>query len=252
MLAVPDFVAAYAQTRDRLIELVRSVPRSRLTDMVPATPLWTIKDVVAHLTHVAGSYAVGHHSYSSQDVERMPIALIGDLHEIDRWAQTGVDGRRGLDVDQIIDEWVQQAAPLDRMMTGEQELPQGTAWELLSWAAVSDLATHAQDIRGALRAEPDRQAYATKIAFAGFTMMLTARGAAACVPPLRIETTRGGVSIGEGDATQVLELDWYELLRVSSGRRSASQIADLFRPVDVTPYLQIISPYPLPTEPQAA
>ena len=217
--------------------------------MVPATPAWTIKDVLAHLTHVAGAYATGNHTYSTQDVDELAIALRGDLPDIDRWAQAGVDERQGRAVDALIDEWCEQTVQLCRMMNGEQPLPQGTSRDTLSWAAVSDLATHAQDIRGALRVAPDRDAYATKIAYASFTMMLEARAAAADVPGLRIVTARGEVALGESDEQRTIELDWYELLRAASGRRSVDQITQLFGNIDAGPYLTIISPYPLPRSP---
>lgn len=60
---VPDLAAAYTETRDRLVELVRPLDEPGVAAIVPATPAWTIKDVIAHLTHVAGAYATGHHSY---------------------------------------------------------------------------------------------------------------------------------------------------------------------------------------------
>ena len=97
--------------------------------------------------------------------------------------------------------------------------------------------------------EPDRDAYATKLAYASFTMMLKARAATADVPPLRIVTERGEVAIGEQAQHRTIEVDWYELLRATAGRRSAQQIGQLFAPNDVEPYLAFISPYPLPIEP---
>ncbi|HEX7522238.1 MAG TPA: maleylpyruvate isomerase N-terminal domain-containing protein [Acidimicrobiia bacterium] len=60
---MPDLAAAYTETRDRLVELVRPLDEPGVAAIVPATPAWTIKDVIAHLTHVAGAYATGHHSY---------------------------------------------------------------------------------------------------------------------------------------------------------------------------------------------
>ena len=65
-----DLAAAYTETRDRLVEVVRPLDEPGLAVIVPATPAWTIKDVVAHLTHVAGAYAAGYHSYSTQDVNK--------------------------------------------------------------------------------------------------------------------------------------------------------------------------------------
>jgi len=244
---MPDLPAAYLETRDRLIELVRPLDDATLSALVPATPAWTIKDVVGHLTHVAGAYANGHHSYSTQGLDALALGLHDDLPAIDTWAQAGVDERRDRSVDEIIDEWRDETASLCRMMRGERSLPTAVSHDTLAWAAVADLATHAQDIRGALSAVPDRAAYATKLAFAAFTMMLSARAAAAAVPPLAIVTTRGHVAIGRPNRRRTIEVDWYELLRAVSGRRTVHQITRLFTPIDVGPYLAVISPYPLPS-----
>jgi uncharacterized protein (TIGR03083 family) len=246
---VPDLAAAYTETRDRLAELVRPLDASRRAAIVPATPAWTITDVIAHLTHVAGAYADGHHSYSTQDTNEFAVGLSDDLPAIDRWAQDGVDERHGRPLEQIIKEWFEATNGLCSMMRGARPLPAGVSHEMLAWAAVSDLATHAQDVRGALGVDPDRGAYATKLAYASFTMMLEARAATADLPRLRILTTRGDVSIGAHAAPQTIEVDWYELLRATAGRRNVDQIAQLFAPIDAEPYLTVISPYPLPVKP---
>jgi uncharacterized protein (TIGR03083 family) len=245
---MPDLATAYTETRDRLVELVRPLDELGLAAIVPATPAWTIKDVVAHVTHVAGAYATGHHSYSSQDVKELAVALRDDLPDIDRWSQDGVDERRGCPLGQIIHEWLEQTTALCVMMAGGRPLPADVSRDVLAWAAVSDLATHAQDVRGALGLEPDREAYATKLAYASFTMMLEVRAATADVPPLRIVTERGEVSIGASADPRTIEVDWYELLRATAGRRSVHQIRHLFAPRDAGPYLGVISPYPLPVE----
>ena len=75
------------------------------------------------------------------------------------------------------------------------------------------------------------------------------RAAAADVPGLRIVTARGEVALGESDEKRSMELDWYELLRATSGRRSVDQITQLFGNVDAAPYLAIVSPYPFPRSP---
>jgi hypothetical protein len=132
-------------------------------------------------------------------------------------------------------------------MRGERTLAT-VSHEMLALAAVSDLATHAQDVRGALRVDPDRDAYATKIAYAAFSMMVESRTAVADIPPIRIATERGDVSIGAQAEARTIEVDWYELLRATAGRRSADQIRELFAPADASPYLTVISPCPLPVE----
>src|SRR6478672_10792545 len=101
---MPDLAAAYSDTQARVVDLLRPLDDRRLAMAVPATPAWTVKDVVAHLTHVAGAYATGHHTYSTQDFDEFAVALRGDLPDIDRWAQAGVDERRGAAIGNVIDE----------------------------------------------------------------------------------------------------------------------------------------------------
>jgi hypothetical protein len=69
-----DFPTAYRDTRGRVVDLLLPLDDRRLATPVPATPAWTVKDVVAHLTHVASAYATGHHSYSTQNVEEFALA----------------------------------------------------------------------------------------------------------------------------------------------------------------------------------
>src|SRR6266700_514355 len=56
---VLDLAAAYAETQARLAELVRDLPSERLATTVPASPAWDVKDVVAHLTGLAGDVLAG-------------------------------------------------------------------------------------------------------------------------------------------------------------------------------------------------
>jgi hypothetical protein len=244
-----DLVAAYTETQGRLVELVRSLDAGKLALRVPATPAWRIRDVIAHLTHVAGDYAAGRHRYSALAPDEMALALPGDLVSIDAWTEAGIDERRSRTIDDLVDEWNDATLRLGKMIAGDARQSDPRSNEMLAWAAVSDLATHAQDVRGALGLAPDRAAYATKLAYASFTLMLEARAAGADVPPLRLVTERGVVALGETARSASIDVDWYELLRASSGRRSAAQIAEVFAPVDAGPYLSIISPYPLPVEP---
>jgi hypothetical protein len=67
-------------------------------------------------------------------------------------------------------------------------------------------------------------------------------------PALRVKTQRAEVLIGEGEPVEV-EVDWFEFLRVISGRRSVEQVAQLLDPVDAEPYLAAFQAYPYPTRP---
>jgi hypothetical protein len=53
--------------------------------------------------------------------------------------------------------------------------------------------------------------------------------------------------VGEGPPDGSVTADTYELFRMVSGRRTADQIRAYGWTTDPSPYLEIVSPYPLPT-----
>jgi len=56
---VLDLAAAYFETQQHVADLVRDLPNAELATMVPASPAWSVKDVVAHVTGVAVDAAAG-------------------------------------------------------------------------------------------------------------------------------------------------------------------------------------------------
>ena len=248
---MPDFPAAYDGVRRRITELTHNAGPDVLAQRVPACPEWAIRDVVGHLEHVTEEYAEGRHHYSTNDVEQFATtSWAQDRPGVDEWADAGVAARREWSFDQLLNEWERRCERLYEMMRGNVDLPAGASHEFLTWATVGDAATHYQDIRGALGLEPDRDDYATKLAYVQYSHTLVLRsGALPSQPPaLRIATQRGDVLIGQGEPIE-LELDWFEFLRTISGRRSIEQVAELLAPVDAEPYLAAFQMYPYPTTP---
>lgn len=249
---MPDFVAAYDDVRQRVTALVREAGPEGLDRRVPACPDWSVKDLVGHLEHVTEEYAEGRHEYSTTDPDEFATAWAQDRPEVDDWANTGVNARRDWSVETLLTEWELRCGRLYEMMRGEVELPEGTSNEFLAWGTVSDAATHCQDIRGALGLGADPDNYGTKLAYASFTHSLVHRSAALRTQPpaLLVRSQRGEVFIGEGEPSEV-ELDWFEFLRMISGRRSVEQVAQLLEPIDAEPYLAAFEAYPYPTQPLA-
>jgi uncharacterized protein (TIGR03083 family) len=207
---MPDLPAAYDDARCEIADLTRPLAFDAERLMVPACPNWSVKDLVAHLQHVSVEYAAGRHEYSTQDDVEFAVAWSRDRPRVDAWAQRGVDARRDLSLEGLLDDWAATSPALHRMMVGDNVLPDGVSHEFLGWAALSDLAIHYQDIRGALGAGPDPQSHAAQLSYAVSTMMLVERARATPgTPALRIVTQRGETTFGEGEPTTI-EVDWFE------------------------------------------
>lgn len=247
---MPDLPAAYDGVRRSITGLVRDAGPEVVQRRVPACPDWSISDVVGHLEHIAEEFSDGRHPYSTNDVEAMASSWAQDRPGVDAWANAGVATRRGWSIDTLLAAWERQCERLYEMMRGDVDLPAGASHEYLAWAAVFDAATHYQDIRGALGVGPDPDDYATKLAYALCSDTLVRRSAALHPQPpaLRVTTQRGEVLIGQGHPVEI-ELEWFELLRTISGRRSVEQVSELLDPVDAEPYLEAFQMYAYPTGP---
>src|SRR5688500_17029332 len=118
---MPDFAAAYAQAHERLVPLLRSAGDAVASKaVVPACPLWTLKDLVAHLPDVSHSYAAGRHVYPVESRDGVEIAnLEGHVDELDAWTQEGVDARRGNSLDELLEDWDRGSEALCRTMRGD-------------------------------------------------------------------------------------------------------------------------------------
>ena len=251
-----DMPAAYEQGRARITELLRDGGSEVAKLRVPACPAWTVKDLIAHLQHVAEEYSAGHYVYRTLEFDQP--ARYDDVDRNARneaWADAGVAARQDRSLDELLDAWESSAGDLYRMMTTESALPDPHENEMLAWAALGDFAIHYQDLHGALHLAADRDAYCAKLGFATLPIMFAAH--ASTVPgvrPLRLITARGEVVIGRGsDDAEIpsLEVDWFELYRAMSGRRTRQQVQSLLGPLDSKLYIEAFTLYPFASEPLA-
>jgi uncharacterized protein (TIGR03083 family) len=116
-----DGVEVYNRGRYRVVELVEGLSPDELGRPAPATPGWTVADVLAHLVGVAADV-------SSGNVEGAPG---------DEWTAKHVAARRGAPVADLVAEWAEAAPKLEAVIPHVPQL-------------VGDVHTHEQDIRGAL------------------------------------------------------------------------------------------------------
>jgi uncharacterized protein (TIGR03083 family) len=118
-----DLGELYAATWNRVTALVSGLDVEALATPVPACPGWAVRDVVAHLAAVAEDACAGR--------------LTGPPDEQETAAQ--VARLCGQDIGQIQALWEQHAAAFAQITAA-----------FGVWPAVVDVASHEQDIRGAL------------------------------------------------------------------------------------------------------
>lgn len=121
----PDLGALYGATRQRITALV-TAEGVDLETMVPATPAWRVRDVVAHLSGVT--------------VDAMSGNMAGAPGEA--WTAAQVERGRDRALQDLLEDWAEFGAKLEDFLS----TPDG----VLASAAVIDVHTHEADLRHAL------------------------------------------------------------------------------------------------------
>lgn len=250
---MPDMPAAYEQGRARITALLRERGPDVADCRVPACPAWTVKDLIAHLQHVADEYSAGHYVYRSLEFDQ-PVHFDPDrVVYTEEWADAGVAARRDQSLAELLDAWEASAARLYLMMTTAPALADPRDNEMLAWGALGDFAIHYQDLHGALGVPGDREAYCAKLGFATVPAMFVAHAERiGGVRSLRFTTARGDVVIaapGEDGHVPTLDVDWFELYRAMCGRRTREQVETLLEPLDPELYIEAFTMYPFASEP---
>ena len=201
----PDLARLYRDTRERLTALVAGLDEAALATPVPACPGWLVQDVVAHLAAVVED------------------ALAGRLTGPPSEAETAVQVARykGRPMTRTLAEWTAEAPQFEEIISAFN-VPQ----------AVIDVASHEQDIRGALGEPGARDTEVIKQMAAWLIARLRT--------PVPLRVTVGDTQFLAGpDGEPVLELTttWYEAFRWRMGRRSRDQLAALDWSGDPSPVL---------------
>jgi uncharacterized protein (TIGR03083 family) len=188
---------AYADLRNRTIEFVRTADPTRLDAPAPATPEWRGRDVLAHMVGV------------NDDVVNGRLEGIAT----DAWTQAQVDARVDDSVAEMLDEWQQHADAFGALLTDAPEEIVGQA--------IYDAVTHEHDLRNAVDRPGNRESDAVTLAWNWVVGARTRSG----LPAIRFVTEAGEVVGGAGDPKATVKASQFELVRATSGRRSASEVA---------------------------
>lgn len=192
---------AYRGVRIRVTDLVSAAGDDAVLKIAPATPDWTVKDNLAHLTGITADIVNGN------------LNGVGT----DEWTAAQVGARRTRDLAELLAEWDTHASAVEAMVD---------QFGRAGCQLVTDAATHEHDIRGAFDQPGARDTDAVQI---GFEFVGTALGGAldaAGTGALRVEHDTGATTFGANDPTTKLRTTRFEFLRATTGRRCPEQIAE--------------------------
>lgn len=194
-----EIATHYLASYERIARLVRSLSDSEVQTAVPATPGWTVHDVVAHLAAITTDALGGR--------------LTGMPSDEDTAQQVAV--RRGRSTADVLDEWAGNV----------HQMADGARAGLVPPNLAVDAVTHEQDIRGALGVErvPDVTAIAFSLDLYAFGL---GRFRLADRAPLALVSTDTGTErlAGKGEPAATVRAPEFELFRAVSGRRSRAQV----------------------------
>jgi uncharacterized protein (TIGR03083 family) len=204
-----DPIEEWTQSQARVIALVEGISAEQAATTVPATPAWTVRELLAHMIGLDVDIVAGDHPREHDAV----------------WTQRQVDARAGHDVATLLTEWRDIAEPLRRWMADNDGRPMG------------DVLIHEQDLRGALGVpgakDTDGLHALRERMVGGFAE------AVAELPPIAlVGDAWTWVSRGEVAGAQVLlRAPDFDLTRALMTRRSEHQLSGWTERGDISPYL---------------
>lgn len=212
--------AIYRRSRQAVVDLVGNLDEAGLATPVPATPAWTVRDVLGHLVggcedHVSGSD------------EGAP----GDA-----WTAAHVARLAPLPVHEVLDRWEAVGPTMEAWIDGDDR-----RWTF----SVHDCWVHEHDLRAALEVpRRDDEAAARYSASAVWAVRNRCREAGLPVPAFVVDDE----VVLAGDGPTIRFGDLHDVGRVLFGRRSERQVRALDWSEDPGPWLPLLSFFPYPTE----
>jgi uncharacterized protein (TIGR03083 family) len=211
-----DLSSLYLDTYARLVALVAGLDGVALATPVPACPGWSVQDVVAHEIAVTEDALAGR--LSGPPPDEVTAAQVARF--------------KGRDIAGMLATWAQTAPPFAARVAKSEV-----------WPAVIDIASHEQDIRGALGRPGARDTQAIRLAADGLIGVLDPP------VPIRVSVEDAEFRVGPADRPELgLATCRFEAFRWRMGRRSRAQLAALDwtgDPEPVLDHLTVFGPSPL-------
>ena len=236
--------AAYDDGLRSVVAILDGLPETVLDRQVPACPLWSVRDLAAHLAGVAEDAARGQFYDGATQAWAEPELA----RRREEWTAGHVRTRGGDTTDQVVADLQRHGQALvQAWRRGDAAACDVEPWKVM--APVADLAAHLEDLREALGLAPDPTSPVTRAGFAAYRGWLGERITARGLAPLRLTDGEEEWVVGDGKgvAATTLRADRHELFRGISGRRSLAEVRSWTCEGDLEPYASIVSPYPLPS-----
>ncbi|MGA7756343.1 MAG: maleylpyruvate isomerase family mycothiol-dependent enzyme [Ilumatobacteraceae bacterium] len=192
----------YRLERRAFVALLRTLSPEELTRTVPATPLWSVRDVLAHVVGITAD---------------LNAQRFGD-GDADEWTATQVLSRRGASIDQLADEWEREGPTFE---SGLRIFGYDFGAHYLG-----DLLQHVLDVHAAIGRRPvlgDNLVVASDFYLRCFDEALNERSVGVVIVDVGDEQ----IVLGSGSPTVTLRASRLELFRALGGRRTHAEIAAL-------------------------
>jgi uncharacterized protein (TIGR03083 family) len=216
--------------------LIASIGEGDWQTPVPATPGWSVRDVVAHVTGIAATSAQGR---MPADINLLEQFRDDDVVKVrDSIADGQVEERAGRTPDELLKEWTDVEPSLQEALRGERPLPMG-----MEIVVVTDVCVHSDDIALALGQPPHLDNPALKVALAGYLFGIEYRIRELKLPALAVSYEGKTKVLGDGEPAGTITASRWELVRMLAGRRSAEQIRAMDWSGDPSPFVAILPAY---------
>jgi hypothetical protein len=216
-----DLAAIWADTRDRIVELVRALPDDAAGVVVPTVPGTKVRDVMVHLTETATRAAA-----NPEEVRTRAFVL------------PSADDQ-GPTLAELLGAWEKAAQTIEVLIGSDPDLAS---------VMITDAAMSEHDLRTVLDAPGARDDDAIKVALDELSGRFSDRVESANLPPLRVTVEQWGTIAGAGQAISCVVADRFEFVRAMSGRRSTAEIRRWNWGVEPDVYLPVISEAGLPAQ----
>ncbi len=203
--------AAYASSRARIDALTRDLDEATLATTVPCCPLWSVKDLVGHLTGVMED----RHNHN------LPTGGFKD------WTDAQVARHRGQPIEEVLEVWT--SMPIEPQL----EVPSISALAF-------DVVTHEHDLRHAIGAPGDHDSDSVRVGAARAAERMASTLDAGGAPGVRVTTEDGEQLIGTGASPIALTTTRYGLMRLVTARVSRAQAESMAWSGDAAPVLDAL------------
>ena len=233
-----DLADVYEETRMSLRDLLESRPAEDLDRPVPATPGWTVRNVVSHLIGDVDCITRG-------DFPREFFEAFGDpdaVVTLNAWTAQQVAQREDRALAELFKEWDSVVETLLPMMRGDRPWPDDVV-PFADRVLVTDLGVHQHDLNGTFGLERDRESAPVKIGLSGYIAIVGMRLTADGVGALAFEAPDKRWVVGGDDPIATVRATRFELFRALSGRRSVDQLLAYEWEGDPEPFVNYFYPY---------